>query len=391
MIELLRYPYPYKAWFTIANDPDNTLIKDWHELNEVIWNKYKLPLSNSLFVDSYNKHLPKQVNLNDHPEITSQYHDMIHTWGDYMHSGKVGFCREYALRAKETLEYHKVKPLVWIDHSKFIGNLIHNNKNGGIPEFKDSSGHVYPNLLYSLDLISELGIKYLWDGDITKIIGQDKVLKPSAFFKEITPSRLRANVKTLLNIFVKSSKLKSVLGLNVPTNSAYFKKEFPDGQKFYCFRRYGTWKNADIYGLGKILAKEKIAKLIKDGGTMVAYTHLGKRPIDKMDELEHVPKHTHEALMFIKDKYDEQNLMISPISGLLDYLVLRDNIQISANLLEFMPDGIRFKNIKICDLKGKTFSFKLNSSVNDLKVKTNGVNLDYTVQNHNDNIVSITF
>ena len=33
---ILRYPYPYRAWMSIANDPDNTLAKDWEELDRFI-------------------------------------------------------------------------------------------------------------------------------------------------------------------------------------------------------------------------------------------------------------------------------------------------------------------------------------------------------------------
>ena len=86
---ILKYPYPYRAWFTIANDPDNTLIRDWRELNSFIWDELELPLGNALFIKSFNNNLPDQVNLVDNPEISSQNHDIIHTWGDYMHSSSL--------------------------------------------------------------------------------------------------------------------------------------------------------------------------------------------------------------------------------------------------------------------------------------------------------------
>ena len=54
---VLKYPYPYKSWITLANDPDNTLIKDWNELNDFIWKELNLPFSNSIFLDSLNVNL----------------------------------------------------------------------------------------------------------------------------------------------------------------------------------------------------------------------------------------------------------------------------------------------------------------------------------------------
>ena len=50
---ILKYPYPYRAWFTIANDPDNTLIRDWRELNSFIWDELELPYSLNHLITIY--------------------------------------------------------------------------------------------------------------------------------------------------------------------------------------------------------------------------------------------------------------------------------------------------------------------------------------------------
>lgn len=369
---ILKYPYPYKSWFTIANDPDNTLINDWHELDTFIWNTLNLPISNSLFVKSFNHNLPSQVNLVDNPEILSQKHDIIHTWGDYMHSRNLGFDRKDAVEACEILKENGVHPKVWIDHSQFVGNLLHSSNKGSIPQTKDASGIVYKNYVYTLDLIKQIGIRYIWDGYITDVIGQDRGLKASRYFKNKTDSSLKAIVKTILSYVIPSKRLLNLIRLNIPNNQQYFPYEFPDGNKLYCFRRYGKWKDADIYGLGKIIASEKIDTLIRNESTMVVYTHLEKRPASENNESYHIPPETRASLQHIKNKYVEKELMVSPISELLDYLVIRDNITCDTknNLIKLNSDNIRYQNIAQDDVSGKKFSFenKYNFNLENLKV-----------------------
>tara|TARA_B100001939_G_C16889113_1_gene594508 strand:+ start:96 stop:1277 length:1182 start_codon:yes stop_codon:yes gene_type:complete len=390
-----KYPYPYKAWFTIANDPDNTLIKDWRELNSFIWKDLKLPLANSLFLKSYNHNLPNQVNLNDYPEILSQKHDIIHTWGDYMHSRKNGFDRQDAVEACDMLLKHSINPRVWIDHSKFIGNLLHSSNKGSIPHTFDGSGIKYTNYVYSLDLIKKAGIRYIWDGKITNIVGQDRKISSYEYFKLECSSRFNTIIKTILNKIVKSKKLRKKLRINKPENKQYYTYLFPDGNKLYCFTRYGNWKDSDIYGLGNIISPKKIDELISNQSTMVVYTHLGKRPKSKKEKHFHIPEATKKSLKNVSEKFKSKQLMVSPLSIMLDYLVLRDNIKLfpKKNLIEFCSDGIRYNQIQQSDLNGKKFSFNNNFfDLENIQVISNGKSLKFNIKIENENkIFSIIF
>jgi len=393
---ILKYPFPYKSWFTIANDPDNTLIEDWHELNQFLWNTLDLPLSNSLFIKSFNHNLPDQVNLIDHPEILSQKHDIIHTWGDYMHSRNLGFDRKDAIEACEILKKSAIEPKVWIDHSQFIGNLLHSSNKGSIPQTRDASGIVYKNYVYTLDLIKKIGIRYIWDGKITDVVGQDRIISPSKYFINKSTFSIKAVVKIILYHMLRSKRIRNRLHLNIPCNKQYFPLTFPDGNTLYCFRRYGTWKDADIYGLGKILAPNIIDSLLESESTMVAYTHLGKRPVSKTDESFHIPDETKRSLDYIKKKYERKELMISPISEMIDYLVIRDNIKLltQKNIIKLIPDGIRYQNIAQSDLTGKKFSFKNNNQFNleKIKIQSKNTTLKFdTVVEKDKNVFSIIF
>jgi hypothetical protein len=391
----LDYPYPYTAWFTIANDPDNTLEKDWEELHQFIWEELQLPISNSLFVKSYNQNLPNQVNLSDQPYIAErQQHDIIHTWGDYMHSRSKGFDRKDAEEAVEILNKHNVHPKVWIDHAQFLGNLLHNNSLGATPFKKDQSGHRYKVFEYSLDLIHKIGIRYVWDGEISSVIGQDRIPYSKEYFKKTSSSSLKAAVKHTLHKLKRKFNSSYKRNTSSFDNSQYKLHEFPDGRKFYTFPRYGTWKDADIAGLGNILSEEKMNALVQMGGTCIAYTHLGKRPFENIIKKQHIPEKTRTALKHVSQLYHDKMLMISPLGELLDYLVIRDHIEIShsENKIIFYSDNIRFVRLNEQVLKGKKFSFyKKSFDLNSLRVEFDNNLLNFELIEENDSIFSIVF
>ena len=368
---VLKYPFPFKAWLTMANDPDNTVIEDWKELHSFIWEELKLPFGDSLFVRSFNQNLPNQVNLESHPEIGSaHHHDIIHTWGDYMHGRRRGFDREDAVEASESLKQAGIEPRVWIDHASFVGNMIHGTDKGAKDKLVDSSGHVYENFVYTLDVARELGIRYIWNGEVTDIVGQDRKLAFADHKVQSGGSRLKASAKSVLQ---QVPGIRT--GYVAPDNRQYYKRKFADGSELYCFRRYGTWKDADIDGLHNLINPNKLDDLLAKGGTAVVYSHLGKRHPSGEGRQNHIPDTTREDLRNLADKFNSKELMISSVSDMLDYLVIRDNIQVdlAKSEIHFMPDGIRYAALSTDELKGKAFSFHKKQIGENPKVLVNGV------------------
>ncbi len=355
-----RYPYPFSAWLALSSDPDNTLIEDWQELDRVIWKELALPFADTLFVRSYNLNLPEQVDLYRNPHILAAHaHDSIHTWGDYVWSGPKSFERVDAIEARETLARHGFRPRVWVDHSIFMGNMLHNHRYGGMPTITDASGHVYPNPLYTLDIVKHVGVRYLWDGTITPVLGQDRSLNRWEMYRERSASK-RAALSNLLK-----HRTGQLLGVGkafreqYKDNKAYHLQRFPDGNVFYTFQRYGTWQDADIDGLGRLLAPEKLDELLRNKGTCILYTHLGKRPVDRMHEQQHIPESTLNSLRYVRDKWKARQLQLSSVSKLMDYLVLRDHLTMDEQqeVIRFHADGIAFHSVDAADLTGHSFSF----------------------------------
>ena len=387
---VLKYPYPNKAWLAMANDPDNTVIEDWQELHSFIWDELKLPFGDSLFVKSFNQNLPTQVNLEGNPEIgTAHLHDIIHTWGDYMHGRKRGFDREDALEAAATLKNLGIKPKVWIDHASFVGNMIHGTNKGALDKLTDSSGHVYQNFVYSLGIARNLGIRYIWNGEVSNIVGQDRKLVFADYRLQSGGNRLKASAKSVLH------QMPSIrTGYVAPDNRQYNRKKFADGSELYCFRRYGTWQDADIDGLHNLINPTKIDELIKQSGTAIVYSHLGKRYSKDSGRKNHIPETTREDFKNVKQKFEAGELMVSSTSDLLDYLVLRDRIEVDvvASEIRINPDGISFEKLTSESLSGKTFSFHSKGiNLNKLKVIVDGNVADIKPTIHSNEVFSLAF
>ena len=75
-----------------------------------------------------------------------------------------------------------------------------------------------------------------------------------------TVSRLRQN-----QFFNKCQELEE--GMLRQTTIDY-KRKFPDGSELYCFKRYGTWKDADIDGLHNLINPEKVTSYSKKEGRL---------------------------------------------------------------------------------------------------------------------------
>lgn len=383
MISVLKYPYPYKAWLSISNDPDNTNWATWNELNEYIFQDLKLDWANSIFPFSFNQNLPDQVNLFDYPDIAKQPIDTIHTWGDFVHAKQKGFCREDAKSAIALLDKYAIKPLVWVDHSRFTGNLIHNSDWGAKPKQVDSSGLSYTVHEYTLDLIRKYGVRYIWDGKLTYTKGQDRPVK----WKDILePYSIKGKFLYLLINFLDVITGKHLLKLD---NQLLTQKKFPDGNMFYTFKRYGLWDRADINGLAEVISVKNIDQLLKKTGAMVVYTHLGKRSAsDSRDK--HIPEPTKRCFLYIKKKIKSKELLFSSVSKLLDYIVLRDGITIQDNdTIVFNADGIRYESLSVRDLNNFSFSFKNCSA--KTKVLVNGQILEPRIELHPNGVSTFHF
>lgn len=362
-VSLLAYPPPYRCWLTLSNDPDNTTLAGWQELDRVIWQELALPFADSFFLFSYNDAIADQVSVTQHPEILDAHpHDTMHTWGDYTMSERRAFNRHEAAAGLELLRRHGVTPRIWTDHSDFVGNMLHRNTKGALPHIEDASGHLYENCVYSLDLVHRAGVRYLWEGSgLTTVIGQDRPLSRGEWYRAVHGDGIKGRLLAWADCLGRPllRRLQSpLLSFEEGINRQLYVTTMADGQRFHVFRRYTHWPLADIDGFGEVIAPSRVERLIAHRGTAVVYTHLGKQRAGRRADEDHIPASTRRALDHLAARHRDGRVHISATSKLLDYLVLRDATTFDDGVLEFHADGVRFDRLTAADLAGHAFGLR---------------------------------
>jgi hypothetical protein len=359
---LLPIPPPYSCWVALSNDPDGTTMWEWECVHRLVWEDLRLPFADSFFLFSYNERYPDQVCVERNPDILAAHpHDTMHTWGDFCETSARVFTRADARAGLELLRSHGATPRVWVDHATFHGNLLHRPPAPAQPTLRDASGHAHENLAYSLDLIEQAGVRYVWDGSLTSVVGQDRPLRRRDWYAARYPRRRWPRLVAAADLLGKPlwrAVDARAFDYDASLNSQYREHCFGDGRTFYAFRRHGRWELADIDGLARIIEAPAIAALARTRGTMVVYTHLGKRNGDRSRDGRHVPRETEAALRGLAAMHRDGVVMLSSVSRLLDYLVVRDSCIVAKSAIDFRADGVRFRRLTPSDLVGSSFGFR---------------------------------
>lgn len=198
--------------------------------------------------------------------IRSGHIDCLHSYGDLADT------RKHAARALEELARHGCKLEVWIDHGVAPSNFGADIMKG--------QGDVVDSEVYHADLTCDYGIKYVWRGRVTSIIGQDTRKSYQGIWNHRYPL---PSVKTVSKEFVKGC----LAGLG---NSKYSmhrsnrllqKTQLRSDQEVFEFIRANPhWggvscgETAD--GLADVLSDSFLTALSRSEGFCVLYTHLGK-------------------------------------------------------------------------------------------------------------------
>jgi hypothetical protein len=392
-LRLLAYPPPYRCWLALSNDPDATSQQAWEELHELIWAELGIPFADSFFIYNYNERWSDQVNLCDHPSILAAHaHDTMHTWGDFTQTPRRRFNRQDAMDGLRILQDHGAAPRVWTDHNNFTGNLLHRVTCKVMPVLQDASGHAFENVDYTLDLIWKAGVRYVWDGELTTLIGQDRPVRRAEWYALGCQSRWKSMLYTWADGFGHPLWRRVRAGLfsyRPEGNTQYFPHVFADGRTLYCFRRYGFWPFADVDGFGAVIAPQFIDKLVAMRGTSIIYTHLGKRRANRVHDKRHIPPHTENAVRLLSRRWAQGEVMLSSTSRLLDYLILRDQARVADGCIDFRPDGIRFETLTAADLEG--FAFGVYTRKDAFKVHINGQSASCRVDQLDGGIYRVAF
>ena len=141
-------------------------------------------------------------------------------------------------------------------------------------------GDVPGSPVYHSDATCDYGIKYVWRGRTTSVIGQQAVRSLGGLFNTIHPIR---SMKTVLKEAAKSILAQcgnTRYAMHAP-NDVLHTAVLRDGRPVYEFLRSnphwsGPGAGATATGLGEVLSEAFLERLVAREGCCVLYTHMGK-------------------------------------------------------------------------------------------------------------------
>ena len=323
-LALRKFPYPYKAAMAICSDIDGTTsVEEFLEIEKFLNTKEITSMGKGIGLEignSFMMYAPPTCAFSYYsaePEnaqiikkfIKIGYIDFMHSYGQ-----KADFTRKDAMEAIKELTENGCKVDVWVDHATTVDNLG-DDRTFGLGDHQDSSA-------YHADITLAYGIKFVWLGRITMVIGQSVPITLKTF-SSIYDSR--HPVHSFINM--KKEFAKNVLAVFGNMKYAMHKSydlmritKLDDGQKVYEFLRFdnhwkGVGRGATSKHLAYVISKRTLTRLKEVGGYMIVYTHLGLNS----DCSQVIAKETQIALRDLAREYETGNIYITTTSKLLNY------------------------------------------------------------------------
>ena len=391
-VSIRPFTYPYDAAMSICSDLDETPDKNAYleimrflntDEQKSLGQGVGLEVGNSIYFDMPDDQFA-YWNTDDAGRdmvrtlIKSGHIDCLHSFGDLAET------RQHAIRAIDELEKHDCRLEVWVDHRKSPTNFGHDITAG--------SGDITGSKSYHADISAKFGIKYVWRGRTTGLIGQNAPVNPLLFAKMFEPRSPLISGKTL-----SKEAVKVLLGyFNRPRwqmhalNSVYRLNTLRDGHKIFEFLRsdpyYGGQSKVDRGELiDRVLTKRNLDMLLKRKAVWIHYTHLGK--ISNF----HIPldKSVRDAFVLLAEYHNSGRILVVTTQRLLRYLVTRNHLRyrtdevqnalhITIEAIDDPIEGTRLPSLE--ELQGITFvvdgvrpvelSLKDNSNKIESKIET---------------------
>jgi len=320
-------PYPFKAMLAVCSDLDETPGFDtYFEIARYLNSTDEasmgpgvgLEVGNTLFFDMapgeaayWNADEGSRARLR--VLMRSGHVDCIHSFGD------LATTRGHAGRALEELDRHDCRLAVWIDHAVAPTNFG--------PDIMRGTGDVPGAPAYHADLTLGYGIRYVWRGRVTSVTGQEVPRRLRGIFE---PRHPFASARTLAKEAVKGLAGRlgaSKYSMHAP-NRLLRSARLRDGRPALEFLRANPcWAAVDqgetADGFAEVATPAMLARLVRRGGLMVLYTHLGK----VRDRRVPFAPATRRAFERLADEYRAGRILVTTTRRLLDFARERQEAQ----------------------------------------------------------------
>ena len=355
-VQLRRFPYPYRAMLALCSDLDRT--PDRHVYWEImrflntteatsLGPGVGLEVGNSIYFDMPSDQFA-YWNTDDAGRamvrglIRSGHIDCLHSYGD------LAATRADAGRALEELARHDCRLEVWVDHGVALSNFGADVMRG----HGDELGHP----AYHADLTVGHGIRYVWRGRVTSVIGQDV---PAILAGVWTRQRPVVSARTVAKEAAK--RLLARWGCAKyamhSKNVVLRRSSLRDGTPVREFVRSNPhWAGVSACdtgrAIGQVLTRPMLDHLVRRAGVCLLYTHLGKAcdmggPFDQS---------ARAGLQRLADAYRAGQLLVTTTRRTLGFLSARDDITWSTRRNgDDLAIDVTLHNADLCDVAGLTF------------------------------------
>jgi len=318
-VELRPIPYPYKAAIAICSDLDETpdsrvYFESMRFLNTTETTSMGpgvgLEVGNTIYfqmpagqfaywnTDEAGREMVRAL-------IRSGHIDCLHSFGD------LATTRADAGRALEDLNRHQCVLQVWIDHAVAPTNFGADIMKG--------LGDLPGSPAYHADLTCAAGVRFVWRGRVTSVIGQNV---PWSVRGIARPSQPGLSARTV----AKEASKRVLAGLGSPKyemhadNAILREAALRDDQPVYEFLRsnphVGGVSSCDTAsGVAEVLSARMLDRLVARGAATIIYTHLGK----VRSHAEPFGPPAREAFRYLARLRHEQTMLVTTTRRLLGY------------------------------------------------------------------------
>ncbi len=279
-VEIRRLPYPYEAMLAICSDLDETSDRElYYEIMRFLNTTETtsmgpgvgLEVGNSIYFDMP-AHEFAYWTTDDTGRamirllIESGHIDCLHSYGDLATS------RDHAARALDELTKYDCKLNVWVDHGTARTNFG--------ADIMQGRGDIPGDEAYHADLTLDFGIRFVWRGRVTSVLGQEASPRLRGIWRARHPL---ASAKTVMREAAKQALARrgnAKYAMHAP-NRVLCDATLRDGRPVYEFLRCNPhWAGVSCCetgrDIGQVLTDRRLETLIARQGVCVLYTHLGK-------------------------------------------------------------------------------------------------------------------
>ncbi|MBC8180471.1 hypothetical protein H8E88_05035 [candidate division KSB1 bacterium] len=357
-IELLKFPYPFQAALAICSDIDSTSWDNFLTIHKFLNSNQKtalgrglsLPVGDSFWMYdkegnanaafSYFKDFKGRKSKNA-PAIRDLIRagiiDVLHSYGNF--TSPQDFSRKLALQAIEELDKYGLKLKVWTNHGgvESVQNIgaFSSGKGEILNEPSDlNEKNISP--YYHSDLLSEYGIKFYWDCELslTGIVGQNRKSKWSEAywgsplykgFKNKSKSVTKGIISLLDNGYNKISHKHFIPWQPIDFQNALIQNEkLRDGTPIFRFKRFGNGRLDWQDDFSDLLSDKVLKRLLEKHGYLILYIHLGDRK-NKNDNLP-LGKAVVDRFRDLAELFFSERVWIGTTSRILTYNLVNQNL-----------------------------------------------------------------